>query len=144
VEKLLDEDAAPILRYPTRHTRYRITYTMTGKGVDGFKAKASIEKETWATLQVPEEGFDAWLRPGDFPSGSPEFEKLAAALRDTIRGFPLKMTVVNTITSTIPGEPDKPYVTRLTVDVTSLETTAVDVSRFDLPPAYQEQPPPSH
>jgi hypothetical protein len=143
VEKLLDEDGGPILGYPTRHTRYRMTYTMTGKASSVMTAKVSTEKEAWATLQVPDEGFGAWLRTGDSAAGDPELEKLLAGMRDSIQGFPLKVTVTTTMTMAIGGKPGKPRVTRVTAEVSSLETATVDDSRFDIPAGYQERPLPS-
>lgn len=99
----------------------------------------TIDKEVWSALGLPEPGFDAWLGTGDIPSGDPEFEKLLAGMRETIKGLPLRVKIANAMNAkTSDGRAETPQRIQLEMVMKSLEKMSVDHSRFAIPEGYKE------
>jgi uncharacterized protein DUF4412 len=135
VEKLAEEDGGPLLGLPTRHTRFRTSYTMKMRvfGI-GNSADTVSEQEIWSTTRLQDPALGVWLRTDPPRTGNAEFDKLIAAEREKVSGFPLKTVTVNTTTQ----KKGKQNVTRSTMEVTKLENQAVAGATFEIPAGYQE------
>jgi hypothetical protein len=135
VEKLLDEDGGTVVGRPTRHYRYRTSYALKVK-VLGFGRVTDVvsEQDLWVTDRLQDQGLGVWLRSEPPATGNANFDKLAAAGREKLHGFPLKTVTVNTST-----QKDKQTVTRSTMEVTDLSAATVPDERFELPAGYQEK-----
>ncbi|HVG08989.1 MAG TPA: DUF4412 domain-containing protein [Thermoanaerobaculia bacterium] len=136
VEKLLDEDGGTLVGLPTRHTRYRTSYTMKVKVLGmGNEANVVTEQDIWATDKLQDIALGVWLRSDPPRTGNEQFDKLIAAEVDKAKGFPLKTVTVSTTTQ----KKGKPTTTRSTMEVTQLDTSAnVAAASFEIPAGYQE------
>ena len=137
VEKLLDEDGGTVAGLPTRHTRYRTSYSMKVKVLGmGNEANVVTEQDIWATDKLQDIALGVWLRSDPPRTGNPQFDKLIAAEVDKAQGFPLKTVTVSTTTQKKGG---KTTTTRSTMEVTELNTNAnVAAASFEIPAGYQE------
>ena len=135
--KLGEDDGGTVVGLPTRHYKYRTTYTMTGKVLGmGNTADVVSDQDIWATTRLTDAGLGVWLRAEPQRTGNAEFDKLIASEAGRFQGFPLK--VVSTSTST-PKKGDKTTTTRSTVEVTSLDANAsIPASTFEIPAGYKE------
>jgi len=136
VEKLLDEDGGTVVGLPTRHTRYRTSYTMKIKVLGmGNEANVVTEQDIWATDKLQDIALGVWLRSDPPRTGNPQFDKLIASEVDKAKGFPLKTVTVSTTTQ----KKGKTTTTRSTMQVTELDTSAnVAAASFEIPAGYQE------
>jgi Domain of unknown function (DUF4412) len=136
VEKLLDEDGGTVSGLPTRHTKYRTSYTMKVKVLGmGNEASVVTEQDIWATDRLQDIALGVWLRSDPPRTGNEQFDKLIAAEVDKAAGFPLKTVTVSTTTQ----KKGKPTTTRSTMEVTQLNTSAdVAASAFEIPAGFQE------
>jgi Domain of unknown function (DUF4412) len=139
VEKLLEEGGGAVVGLPTRHYRYRTSYALKVK-VFGFGRVTDVvsEQDLWVTDRLQDQGLGIWLRSEPPATGNADFDKLVAAGREKLHGFPLKSVTVNTST-----QKDKQTVTRSTMEVTDLSTAAVPEARFEIPAGYQERQAPA-
>ena len=136
VEKLLDEDGGTVAGQPTRHTRYRTSYTMKVKVLGmGNEASVVTEQDIWATDKLQDIALGVWLRSDPPRTGNPQFDKLIAAEMDKAKGFPLKTVTVSTTTQ----KKGQKTTTRSTMEVTELDANAnVAAASFEIPAGYQE------
>jgi len=136
VEKLLDEDGGTVVGLPTRHTRYRTSYTMKIKVLGmGNEANVVTEQDIWATDKLQDIALGVWLRSDPPRTGNPQFDKLIASEVDKAKGFPLKTVTVSTTTQ----KKGKTTTTRSTMQVTELDTSAnVAAASFEIPAGYEE------
>jgi hypothetical protein len=139
VEKLLEEGGGTVVGLPTRHYRYRTSYALKVK-VLGFGRVTDVvsEQDLWVTDRLQDQGLGIWLRNEPPATGNADFDKLVAAGREKLHGFPLKSVTVNTST-----QKDKQTITRSTMEVTDLSTAAVPEARFEIPAGYQERQAPA-
>ncbi|HVT61451.1 MAG TPA: DUF4412 domain-containing protein [Thermoanaerobaculia bacterium] len=137
VEKLLEEDGGLVAGQPTRHYRYRTTYT-TKVRVFGFGNSSDTvqEQDLWIASKLTDPGLAVWLRSDPPRTGNPDFDQMIAANREKYQGFPLKSATVTTSTQQKSG---KQSVSRTSQEVTELSAAAVPDSRFELPAGYQER-----
>lgn len=136
VEKLAEEDGGAILGIPTRHVRYRTSYTMKIK-VFGMGNVSDVvsEQDVWTSDRLQDRALGVWLRSEPPKTGNPDLDKLVNS-QYKIQGFPLKMV---TVTTSTPQKKGQPTVTRSTMEVTQLDASAtVPDSRFAIPAGYQE------
>jgi len=135
--KLGEDDGGTVVGLPTKHYKYRTTYTMTVKVLGmGNTADVVSDQDIWATTKLTDAGLGVWLRAEPQRTGNAEFDKLIAAEAGRFQGFPLK--VVSTSTST-PKKGDKTTTTRSTIEVTSLDASAsIPASTFEIPAGYKE------
>lgn len=134
IEKLADEAGGAIAGLPTRHTKYRTSYTVTVKVMGmGNTSDVVTEQDVWSTDQLQDTGLGVWLRAAP-RSGNEQLDKLIAAEMGKVSGFPLKTVTV----TTTKGKKGKETVTRATMEVTSLDRTDVADSTFALPAGYKE------
>ncbi|HEX3528891.1 MAG TPA: DUF4412 domain-containing protein [Thermoanaerobaculia bacterium] len=137
VEKLVDEDGGTLLGLPTRHVRYRTSYTLTVKVLGmGNSSDVVSDQDIWTTQKLSDLALGAWLRADPPHTGNEQLDKLIASGREKIQGIPLKMITVSTNTDKKKG---KQTVTRMTMEVTEINTSAsVPPSSFEIPAGYKE------
>lgn len=140
VETLLDQPGEPLHGVPTRHLRFKTTYTMTVK-VFGMGSTSTVEEvqDVWSTTALADLGLRVWLKRDPPSFNNADFDRLMQAEMKKIQGFPLKMETVNTSTDKKSGEVTT---TRTTMDVTELKTNVLGFvdSEFKVPAGYKEQP----
>ena len=137
VEKLSEEAGPAVLGQPTRHSRFRTSYTMKMK-VMGMGNEAAIvtEEDIWATDQLQDQALSVWLRADAARTGNAQIDKLIESSRGKITGFPLKTVVVSTSTN---KKNNKQTTTRTTMEVTELDTKAtVPAASFEIPSGYEK------
>jgi hypothetical protein len=136
-EKVSEEDGGLVAGVPTRHYKYRTSYTMTVKVLGmGNTADVVSEQDVWATTQLTDAGLGVWLRAEPQRTGNKEFDKLLAGSAARFQGFPMKVVTVSTSTQ---QKGNKQTVTRSTLEVTELDThAAVPASTFEIPAGYKE------
>lgn len=137
VEKLLEEDGGTVAGQPTRHYRFRTSYIMKMR-VLGMANEANVvtDQDIWATEKLQDVALGIWLRSDPPRTGNEQFDKLITAEAGKTRGFPLKMVTVSTTTQ---KKNNKQTVTRSTMEVTQLDTSAsVPGSSFEIPAGYKE------
>lgn len=136
VEKLAEEAGGTISGLPTTHYRYRTSYNMKIKVMGmGQDANVVTEQDVWSTDKLQDVGLGVWLRSDPPRTGNEQFDKLIASEVDKAKGFPLKTVTVSTTTQ----KKGKQTVTRSTMEVTQLDTSAdVPASSFEIPAGYQE------
>jgi hypothetical protein len=137
VEKLLDEDGGTVSGLPTRHVRYRTSYNMKIRVLGmGNEANVVTEQDIWSTDRLQDVALGIWLRSDPPRTGNEQFDKLIAAEAGKTQGFPLKTVTVSTSTQ---KKGNKQTVTRSTMEVTQLDTSAnVPGSSFEIPGGYKE------
>jgi hypothetical protein len=137
VEKLVDEDGGTLLGLPTRHVKYRTSYTLTVKVLGmGSSSDVVSEQDIWATQKLSDVALGAWLRVDPPHTGNEQLDKLIAAGREKMQGVPLKMISVSTNTDKKKG---KTTVSKMTMQVTEINTSAVvPPSSFEIPAGYKE------
>jgi len=136
-EKLAEGDGGLVSGVPTRHYKYRTSYTMTVK-VFGMGNTANVvsEQDIWATTKLSDVGLGVWLRAEPARTGNKEFDKLLTSEAAKFQGFPLKVVTVSTSTQ---QKGNKQTVTRATTEVTQLDTNAsIPASAFEIPAGYKE------
>ena len=136
VEKLLEEAGPAMLGLPTRHYRYRTSYTMKMK-VLGMGNESSVvsEEDIWVTDKLQDAALSVWLRSDPPTTGNEQLDKLIASGRGKVAGFPLKTVTVSTSTN----KKNKQATTRTTMEVTELDTSAnVPAASFEIPAGYEK------
>jgi hypothetical protein len=136
VEKLLEEAGPDVVGLPTRHYRYRTSYTMKMK-VLGMGNESSVvsEEDIWATDKLQDAALSIWLRSDPPRTGNEQLDKVIASSRGKVAGFPLKMVTVSTSTN----KKNKQMTTRTTMEVTELDTKAnAPGSSFEIPTGYEK------
>lgn len=137
VEKLLEEDGGTVAGLPTRHYKYRTSYIMKMR-VLGMANEANVvtEQDIWSTDRLQDVALGIWLRSDPPRTGNEQFDKLITAEAGKTQGFPLRTVTVSTTTQ---KKGNKQTVTRSTMEVTQLDTSAnVPGSSFEIPAGYKE------
>ena len=137
VEKLLEEAGPAIAGLPTRHYRYRTSYTTKIKMLGmGNESSVVSEEDVWVTDQLKDAGLSVWLRAEPPRTGNDQLDKVIAANREKLTGFPLKTVVVSTSTS---KKNNKTVTSRTTMEVTEIDTGAkVPATSFEVPAGYEK------
>jgi Domain of unknown function (DUF4412) len=137
VEKLLEEDGGTIVGLPTRHYRYRTSYSMQIK-IMGIKRATNVEsvQDFWSTTDLGEAALGVWLRKEPPVTGNEQIDRLVRAEMEKVHGFPLKVSTV----STSVGQKGKESTTHTEVEVTELrrDEPAAPASTWEIPSGYQE------
>ncbi len=137
VEKLLDEPGPALVGLPTRHYRFRTSYT-TKVRVLGMGNEASVvsEQDVWTTDKLSDVALGVWLRNDPPRTGNAQFDKLMEAEMGKTEGFPLKSVTVSTTTQ---KKGNKQSVSTMTMEVTQLDiNVSVPGSSFEIPAGYKE------
>jgi len=136
-EQLSEEDGGTVVGLPTRHYKFRTSYSMKMRVLGmGNSADTVTDEDIWATTKLQDPGLGVWLRHDPPKTGNEHFDKLIAAeaQKKRVSGFPLK-TVTTTTTTQKRG---KQTVTHRTLEVTLLETKSIPDSTFAIPAGYKE------
>jgi len=137
VEKLLEEAGPTLVGLPTKHYRYRTSYTMKMK-VLGMGNESSVvsDEDIWVSDRLQDAGLSVWLRAEPLRTGNEQLDKLIAAGRGKFQGIPLKMVAVTTSTN---SKNNKQTTSRTTMEVTELDTKAnVPGASFEIPSGYEK------
>ncbi|MCB1055344.1 MAG: DUF4412 domain-containing protein [Acidobacteria bacterium] len=136
VEKLVDEDGGTLLGLPTRHTRFRTTYSMRMR-ILGIKRQADTEtvQDMWTTTAVDDSALRVWLRKVPASTGNEQLDKLMKSEMSQVDGLPLKVVAKTTSTS---GKKNRTSTSTTTTEVTTFEKRAVPEGTFNLPEGYTE------
>ncbi|MFL6259437.1 MAG: DUF4412 domain-containing protein [Thermoanaerobaculia bacterium] len=136
-EKISEEDGGLVAGVPTRHYKYRTSYTMSVKVLGmGNTANVVSEQDIWAATRLTDIGLGVWLRAEPPRTGNKEFDKLLASSAAKFQGFPLKFVTVSTSTQ---QKGNKQTVTHSTMEVTQFDASAsVPASAFEIPAGYKE------
>ncbi len=136
-EKVSEEDGGLVAGVPTRHYKYRTSYTMTVKVLGmGNTADVVSDQDIWATTRATDIGLGVWLRAEPPRTGNKDFDKLLTGAAAKFQGFPLKSVIVNTSTQ---QKGNKQTVTHVTMEVTQFDAHAsVPASAFEIPAGYKE------
>ena len=136
-EKISEEDGGLVAGVPTRHYKYRTSYTMSVKVLGmGNTADVVSDQDIWATTRVTDIGLGIWLRADPPHTGNKEFDKLLTSAAAKFQGFPLKSVIVSTSTQ---QKGNKQTVTHITMEVTQFDSGAsVPASAFEIPAGYKE------
>ncbi len=135
-EKLGEGPGGSMLGYPTTHYRYKSGYTMVIK-IMGMKRenRVDMEGEIWSTDALDASGFGVWLRPDRaLNTGIEGLDEMIESQVGSIRGFPLKSTVVSKTTN----KKGKSQTTTSTTEVRTLREQSVADQSFTVPAGYQE------
>jgi hypothetical protein len=135
VEKLAEEDGGSLVGLPTRHYRYRTSYSMQVKVFGMGQENAVVtEQDIWATSQLQDAALGVWLRTGPPKTGNDQLDSLIAAEMGKVTGFPLKSITVSTST----GKRGQKTTTRSVMEVKELRRADVPAATFQLPAGYTE------
>jgi hypothetical protein len=136
-EKLAEDDGGLVAGVPTRHYKYRTSYTMTVKVLGmGNTANVVSEQDVWAATKATDAGLGVWLRAEPTHTGNKEFDKLLTSSAAQFQGFPLKVVTVSTSTQ---QKGNRQTVTHSTMEVTQFDASAsVPASAFEIPAGYKE------
>lgn len=135
VEKILDSAGPTVLGYPTRHYKFRTSYTMTMSFM-GMKNNNAIvtDEEMWATPKITDMGMDAWKKNQSMRTGNPQLDSLIKAEMEKVKGFPLKRITV----TKSEGSRGKNETTSLW-EVKKISETSVSDKVFQIPSDYKEE-----
>jgi hypothetical protein len=135
VEKLLDEKGEELAGLPTKHTRFRTSYTMEMNFM-GIKQSTETltEEDIWSTDRLKDVGLGMWLNQQKAQTGNEQLDKMMKAEMDKVSGFPLKRMMTSTSTSS----DGKITVTKMTAEVTAVKKADIAASQFELPAGYEE------
>src|SRR4051812_18379911 len=124
VERLFDEDGDTVAGVPVHHIRYRTSYKKTSKSkmFGTGQTNVVIQQDFWATPKIADSGMGVWLRTEPPRTGEADIDRLLTAEKYKVPGFPLKVITVTTEAAQRAGGSET---TRITLEVTQLETSAV-------------------
>ena len=138
VTKLSEEPGPTMLGMPTRHLKFRTSYSISVRVMGmGSTMHHVDEEEIWVTETLEDAAFRVWLQGGLARTGHEELDRLIRAQIGKVDGVPLKYVSVSTITDERSG---RPQTTRTATEVTKLERTSVPDSTFELPQGYEQTP----
>jgi hypothetical protein len=136
IEKLLEEIGKPIAGLPTRHYRYRTSYTVSVNMAGAHKVSTVMEEDIWATEELSDPALKVWLKQDPPTTGDEQVDKMIRGEMAKVQGFPLKrVTVTRTVDSR--GEQKS----RSEMNVLEVKQVAVPDSEFVMPRGYREVPP---
>ena len=126
-----------ILGYPTTKYVFDSSYTMVIK-VFAMKQEQHVvsHEEIWATTDLADPGFAAWLRKRAPKTGNEDLDALIEAGMKDIEGVVLKQ-ITRAETTDSKGKTTSSVTT---MEVTALDETTVDDSMFRIPAGYTEKP----
>lgn len=134
VEKLLDEPGEPLLGYPTRHYKFRVSYGMS-MTLMGFKNASNVtrDEETWTTTKIDTAALTRWIKQAP-KTMNESLDKLIVMERDRMEGLPLKTLSVQTTTD----KSGKAQTLKTTMEVTEVKTLDTEAGYYDIPTGFQE------
>jgi hypothetical protein len=136
VEKLLEENGGRIAGLPTRHYRYRTSYTVSMNMAGAHKVSTVMEEDIWATEELVDPALKVWLKQDPPTTGDEQVDQMIRAEMAKVQGFPLKRV---TVTSTTDSRGE--HKSRSEMDVLEVKQVAVPEAEFAMPRGYREVPP---
>ena len=135
-EKLLDEKGPKLLGVPTRHYKFRTSYTMS-MSVMGFAqvSKVATEQEIWAGQGLDDDATALWSRITSFKTGIADIDKVISAETGKVKGFPLKTIVISRTTDSRGREQTSETVT----EVTEMKKFSPAKKVFEIPAGFTEE-----
>ncbi len=126
-------DGGVIEGYPTKRYVVDSAYDMNIK-IMGMKQNSKIKttSETWTTEKIGRE-YATFVQQKGFRTGMEDLDKLIAAQTAAIKGFPLKQVLTTVSTAN-----NKSETSVTTMTVSSLKTTTVPASQFEIPAGFKE------
>ncbi len=135
IEKLLEESGGLVAGLPTRHYKYRTTYTVDIDYMGHHRTVTVLEEDIWATTKALDPAMGIWLKKQPTKTGDEELDAMIAAEMNKVPGFPLKR-----ISVTMTESEGKRQTFRNRMEVTRLTVKPVPLSTFQIPAGYKEQP----
>ncbi|MGA1998947.1 MAG: DUF4412 domain-containing protein [Terriglobales bacterium] len=136
IEKLLEEDGGLLAGLPTRHYRYRTSYTVSMHITGAKKVSTVMEEDIWTTDKLVDPALKVWLKQEPPSTGDEQVDKMIRAEMAKVEGFPLKRVTV-TRTSDAGGE----HSSRSEMNVLQVKQVRVPEAEFAMPRGYREVPP---
>jgi hypothetical protein len=135
VERLAEEPGPAILGYPTTHYRYRVSYDFTFKVMGmGQSSHHDTVTDIWATRELTDSGFGAWLRREPPRTGIDDLDRLIAAeMGKGVQGVPLKMVAVAKTRDQRGNETEA----TTTTEVLAIKEEAVPAGSFAIPKGFE-------
>ena len=131
IEKLLDEDGGLILGMPTRHVKYRTTYSFTITLLHSHTTHMLSEDDIWITQQIKDPALKQWLS-AETGDGADALTRSELA---KINGIPLKR--VTKLTSI--EEDGESEDTNTEMNVTEIAERNLPASTFAIPAGYKKR-----
>jgi hypothetical protein len=136
IEKLLEENGELVAGLPTRHYRYRTSYTVTMNMPGAHKVSTVMEEDIWATEELADRALKVWLKQDPPTTGDEQVDSMIRAEMAKVPGFPLRRITV-TRTTDARGEQKS----RSEMDVLEVKQREVPETEFIMPRGYVEVPP---
>jgi hypothetical protein len=137
IEKLLEENGGLVAGLPTRHYKYRTTYTVNMDFMGPRHSVTVLEEDIWATTKSLDPAMGIWLKKQPAKTGDEQLDAMIAAEMNKVPGFPLRRISITTIESD-----GNRQTFRNEMEVTRLTVKPVPLSTFQIPAGYKEQPMP--
>jgi uncharacterized protein DUF4412 len=135
IEKLLEEDGGLLAGLPTRHYRYRTSYTVSMHITGAKKVSTVMEEDIWATDKLADPALKVWLKQEPPSTGDEQVDKMIRAEMAKVEGFPLKR-----VTVTRTGDANGEHSSRSEMNVLNVKQVRVPESEFAMPRGYREVP----
>ncbi len=136
IEKLLEEDGGLLAGLPTRHYRYRTSYTVSMHITGAKKVSTVLEEDIWTTDKLVDPALKVWLKQEPPSTGDEQVDKMIRAEMAKVQGFPLKR-----VTVTRTGDANGEHSSRSEMNVLEVKQVRVPLSVFAMPRGYREVPP---
>jgi uncharacterized protein DUF4412 len=136
IEKLLEEDGGLLAGLPTRHYRYRTSYTVSMHITGAKKVSTVMEEDIWTTDKLADPALKVWLKQDPPSTGDEQVDKMIRAEMSKVEGFPLKR-----VTVTRTGDANGEHSSRSEMNVLEVKQVRVPESEFAMPRGYREVPP---
>lgn len=136
IEKLLEENGGLVAGLPTRHYRYRTSYTVSMNMAGAHKVSTVMEEDIWATEELADPALRVWLKQDPPTTGDEQVDNMVRAEMAKVQGFPLKRITV-TSTTDANGE----HQGRSEMDVLEVKQRDMPETEFAMPQGYREVPP---
>lgn len=137
VEKLVEEDGGLVASLPTRHYRYRTSYSLSTQVAGGHKLTRIIEEDIWTTTAVTDRALAVWLKKEPPSTGDLQLDGVIRSEMAKVQGFPLKRITTTRETDAHGVE----QTGRVEMEVTQIKQVVVPASQFVIPRNYTEVPP---
>ncbi|MGB9106958.1 MAG: DUF4412 domain-containing protein [Terriglobales bacterium] len=135
IEKLLEEDGGLLAGLPTRHFRYRTSYTVSMHITGAKKVSTVLEEDIWTTDKLVDPALKVWLKQEPPTTGDEQVDKMIRAEMAKVEGFPLKR-----VTVTRTGDANGEHSSRSEMNVLEVKQVRVPLSVFAMPRGYKEVP----
>jgi uncharacterized protein DUF4412 len=136
IEKLLEEDGGLLAGLPTRHYRYRTSYTVSMHITGAKKVSTVMDEDIWTTDKLVDPALKVWLKQDPPSTGDEQVDKMIRAEMSKVEGFPLKR-----VTVTRTGDAQGEHSSRSEMNVMSVKQVTVPEAEFAVPRGYKEVPP---